>query len=1268
MRRFLIISACLFAGLLLIGALVTTWLFKTGSGRQFLVAQIETQASQALGGDVAVAALDGQLPSNLSLREVRLSDPDGIWMTVERIDIDWHPLGLLKKKINVAQLTIVDAHLFRTPQIASTEQSADQPRDIGLPDDLPHVTVNQIILENFQSSLAPEDVRLDGTGHLVMGDSMIDARVNVTSENNKDNIDIALELSPEAENIFVDATLIADVGGVIDAFTKLDGPLFINAVGDSPTDEALVNIDAQFAKYGKIDAALSGNFAALNDIALSALFTPGTALSAIDEFAQPISLRTSFTQTPNNAVLTISESTSAIGSLSGQIEWVDRRRSLVELKTDLATNFDEAYRPELQDLIGSTIQTQINLRQRRDDYAFTATAIADLVTVEIADGTTNLNNLFEGVIRATIPPSDRSTLPISDGVIESRFQVDTNGEATLSQFNGNFSDETTFGGDARYSFREKTFTLAGNASITPAFMQSAGVPIDPTAAISGTFDLSGPVDNFAARVEVDAPSLSIGEELTPPVTVTAAFAGLPKLPTGELIALSPTGKGQLKVTSRSSLDGTITIPELVYSGPSFELNGQGLVNPQTETISVSANYVGQRGATPWPGFALVGETTIDGAYSVAEQKTVLSLIADKLQANDIAVSGLSLSANGTPSNAVLELNTSRISLPQFGDTKDLQLRGTLNTDGAVGLVVNELTGVMTDTNFRLTQPTTISLSEGVSVKDFSMQWGDAGIITLDGAMSDAKWQANLQLADVSVPGADSAISMQLAVDTDQILAAQGNFTLQSLLTTAEAAAITGTLSWDQKQLTLVSAGDSDIFDMRIHLPANLLRQPALSIETSGAVDGYARYAGPVSVIAAYLPPDLQSLEGTLISDFILGGELNDPKLTGTATLTDGAYTELRSGLSLAGLHVEADADYANTGSIIRFSGGARGAEQSVNDTITLSGALNVTETAEVDLAIKLANASLSAFPVNTILANGEINVAGELDTLSANGAITIDELDAEIIAPENTGLVGIDVIAYNEDSDDVRPLIEQPRSEIAYNLRVSADDRIFVRGRGLESEWSADIDIQNADENALITGAMNLRRGWLDFSGRRFDLTNGQITFDRLSPNNPLLDIQAEHQTSDGVTAVIAVSGRAESPSVTLTSTPTLPSEDVMALVLFGKPAGELSALESLQTAQALASLGGIGPFGGAGGVTGSIREAIGLDLLNIDIDPENGGGSLTVGKYVADGFFVSATQDAQGETGAVRIEYEITDNISVESEIKQDGDQTYSANWKRDF
>ncbi|MEQ8751480.1 MAG: translocation/assembly module TamB domain-containing protein, partial [Amphiplicatus sp.] len=104
--------------------------------------------------------------------------------------------------------------------------------------------------------------------------------------------------------------------------------------------------------------------------------------------------------------------------------------------------------------------------------------------------------------------------------------------------------------------------------------------------------------------------------------------------------------------------------------------------------------------------------------------------------------------------------------------------------------------------------------------------------------------------------------------------------------------------------------------------------------------------------------------------------------------------------------------------------------------------------------------------------------------------------------------------------------------------------------------------------------------------------------------------------------------------------------------------------IESLQMAQALAQLGGIGGLGGGG----FARRALGLDMFNADFDSDSGAASLEVGKYVADGLFVSATQDARGENGAVRLQYEISNSITVETEIKQTGDQTVSANWKHDF
>ena len=58
----------------------------------------------------------------------------------------------------------------------------------------------------------------------------------------------------------------------------------------------------------------------------------------------------------------------------------------------------------------------------------------------------------------------------------------------------------------------------------------------------------------------------------------------------------------------------------------------------------------------------------------------------------------------------------------------------------------------------------------------------------------------------------------------------------------------------------------------------------------------------------------------------------------------------------------------------------------------------------------------------------------------------------------------------------------------------------------------------------------------------------------------------------------------------------------------------------------------------------------------------------MTVGKYIADGLFVSATQDVKGENGAVQVEYEVNNNVKVETELTQRGEQTLSVNWKKDF
>jgi translocation and assembly module TamB len=638
-----------------------------------------------------------------------------------------------------------------------------------------------------------------------------------------------------------------------------------------------------------------------------------------------------------------------------------------------------------------------------------------------------------------------------------------------------------------------------------------------------------------------------------------------------------------------------------------------------------------------------------------------------LRYNDFSLEGLAATAQGPPRAINTELAATRFTAAQF-IAEDMGLTARVNLREGVQASLSALSGVAADTTFSLREPASVTLDDGVAVERLRLNWGRGGEIALDGAFDSARWRASLGLVDADVPGADSRVTAHLDLDTDRDTPARGVFQLRSLLTQTQEARLSGDFIWNGETIILSSAQDGDALDMRVILPAKLVRAPAIRVETDGAFDGYMRYDGDIALIAAYLPPELQTLEGAFAADFEFSGTLDAPVIAGHARIDDGAYTELQTGFSLTGLHARADASYGDGQSVIRFLGGAQGSAPAEQDSITLTGEMMLGDTSNLALSVALNRVALSADPIAHLVASGRVDLAGPLDSLAAKGKITIEELNVEIVTPENTGLVPIEVAGY--DSRGLAPSSGQlrPDSTLDYDIALLARDRIFIRGRGLESEWSADVAIVNENDGPMIVGEMRLRRGALDFSGRRFDLTRGAISFDRLSPNNPRLDIRAEYNAGDGVTAIIAFSGRTEAPQVALSSTPSLPSEDVMALVLFGKPANELTAIESLQAAQALAALGGVGLFGSGGDIASTLRQAVGLDLLNVDIDPENGGGSLTVGKYVADGVFVSATQDAKGESGSVHVEYEITNNISVETEIEQTGDQTVSANWKRDF
>ncbi len=199
------------------------------------------------------------------------------------------------------------------------------------------------------------------------------------------------------------------------------------------------------------------------------------------------------------------------------------------------------------------------------------------------------------------------------------------------------------------------------------------------------------------------------------------------------------------------------------------------------------------------------------------------------------------------------------------------------------------------------------------------------------------------------------------------------------------------------------------------------------------------------------------------------------------------------------------------------------------------------------------------------------------------------------------------------------------------DVDIVADNRVFISGMGMESEWSANIHVGGTSGSPSITGGIDLVRGNLDFAGRSFEMQSGRIRFSEGNPYNPTLAVTASGEADD-VTVVDQPSGSANNPRVTFSSTPALPQDEVLARILFGSSIGQLSTIQAVQLASSLNAL-----RGGSGGLNplGVLQSAAGIDRLRILGSDENAGRgtAVAVGKYITNDIYVEIVTDARGYT-----------------------------------
>ena len=425
-------------------------------------------------------------------------------------------------------------------------------------------------------------------------------------------------------------------------------------------------------------------------------------------------------------------------------------------------------------------------------------------------------------------------------------------------------------------------------------------------------------------------------------------------------------------------------------------------------------------------------------------------------------------------------------------------------------------------------------------------------------------------------------------------------------------------------------------------------------------------------LSAFLPIDLVAMAGRAQARVRAGGTVGDPALSGAVTVDEGRVDVPSAGLYLRDLTLRAEGEGQEL-VIRRFDARAAG-----GGTVSVSGSLSADpETGfPADISITADNFNASDMDMASVSIDMDLRASGASPEYLLAGKVTV--LPTEIRIPENLppSVVSIDVVEIRDgrviedpEEKEKREEAEQaPSAPLRLDLEIDIPGQVFVRGRGLDSEWGGNLTVTGLADAPAVNGQIAVRRGVLSAVGENFDFERGRVIFDGGDAEDPALDMRLTAELTE-IRASIIVGGRASDPDISLESDPALPEEDILSHILFGSTKAELTPIQALKLARSAAILSG--SFGSGPGITEQVRDAIGVDTIDVDTstaDDGSVGASLSVGKYIAPGVFLKLQQGLSGASSRAVVEVEVTDSISVETDVGADSQSRVGVTYELDY
>lgn len=424
------------------------------------------------------------------------------------------------------------------------------------------------------------------------------------------------------------------------------------------------------------------------------------------------------------------------------------------------------------------------------------------------------------------------------------------------------------------------------------------------------------------------------------------------------------------------------------------------------------------------------------------------------------------------------------------------------------------------------------------------------------------------------------------------------------------------------------------------------------------------HAALESLAAPYLP-NWQHAEGDLKATLGIYGTWAKPNITGNLVIANGFFEDVIRGAVVRDIKLNAGIDSIDA---FRWSLTARDENH---------GNLSATGTYQrVGLPdyVMQAGASLSNFVFGRIFGtdlpiDGSLVLHGTGFTARLTGIVESPPLSIRLPRQLPPFVRSVRVVDINAVATPASTVSRNPRGlpiAIETDIRIRATRGVRVDGRQLRSEWRGNGQITGVIPALRLGGSVNLVRGSFMFLGRRFTVTQGEIIIPsgvRMAP--PVVFITAETRAS-GADITLRVEGSSDSPTLSLSSSPPLEKNDIVARLLFGKSGDSVSPFQIAFLAYALDILEGGGPLLQQ---LDKGERTLGLDQIDIrQSEEESGLAAVVFGRRVMDRIYIEGEVGLQNEPDVFAVEAELTPSLILRTETSPRIREGISINWRRDY